>query len=592
MEGLTGLWAELTAAAQAQPEGSEMRAPTLAAFTRVLNRLLPHGVTPIQRQTLAGSVRNGTVLFGTASWAAPRTDQVEGLLHALEALAPQLLGAERAASWVASFEHECTHRQRESPGPSHDVDRLAPLVANLHPGRRARLADLDLTDPRWRQVSDDVGGEVPVYVPRDVDDRLRSLIDGAERHAFEPGTSWGRVVVVSGPPAAGKTRTVLHHLTHQLDLRAELLVPTDPSLRKVAAAIEAVAAQERSAARRLRIVLIDDLQDRLVRDPTTVDGLRILAATRSVAVVITTHRGALPASGQRLTAQRQAAIDGLGLDPATLDALAAQTVELPARLSPAELDRAEPLRGQVARHLGVEPDEVPLAEFTPLAWRLANIDALNRIWSGLDDDHQVTRVRRALVLEALDRWACTLAPIPVDQLLERVERRCLADQPGRAFIDRADLDAALSWFRRPADPHGYGFDASGSADAVLLNDRVARSWLDAHLPVPTEPTNGQEAMTAGSVHFAAGQAGLAQEWWEVAAAAGHPEADYSLGIAALEAGDRDLALDHWERAAGSGHEAARFLQGVIGLEAQRLPSVEATALLRRAARTSEADAAP
>lgn len=93
---------------------------------------------------------------------------------------------------------------------------------------------------------------------------------------------------------------------------------------------------------------------------------------------------------------------------------------------------------------------------------------------------------------------------------------------------------------------------------------------------------------AGHSHHHNDRPGLAADSWRVAAAAGHPHAQNSLGFLHAAAGRENEAEGMWQAAAASGHARAAYNLGLLLAKSGRRQ--ESEMWLRRAARGGHAGA--
>ncbi|MFC8623034.1 tetratricopeptide repeat protein [Streptomyces anulatus] len=444
---------------------------------------------------------------------------------------------------------------------------------------RANAIDLGVRRPR--RIADE--RPLPRYVVRDCDPALDAQVRAAARE--------GGLVLVTGEPLSGKTRTLWAALFTNLSGTTRILHPAPGTdLRGPAAVLRARGDAE-------CVLWLDDLDGHLGEHGLTAALLAELARLR-VPVLATmsdeaydAHRFGSPAHTRLLS----------GVDP----------VELGAEWSPAEVERLA----------AAAPDDLRLAgayahrarHSTP-AYLAVGPELLGE-WR---------RARRAnahplghrLVLAAIDLARCGVEEVPADVL-----RRASDLYGGVAPASSEEFDQALEWASGirhgttgmlvPGAEGGtwraYGSLVEDARDGVpgfgpvplelwplaldeLSSDDAASPAVDAVLERaravlgPEADTTPGALLTLGRIEEEYGDEEAAEGWFRRAADAGSTEAAGRLGSLLFVREDHTAASPYLEKAAESGDTVAQCQLGIALLQRSEY-------WLRRAAESGDGIAA-
>nr|WP_239144437.1 tetratricopeptide repeat protein [Streptomyces sp. SID14515] len=444
------------------------------------------------------------------------------------------------------------HPPHSGPPPLTDwphLDRADPFAFGVH---------------RPRRISDEP--PLPRYVARDCDPALEAQVRAAARD--------GGLVLVTGEPLSGKTRTLWAALSANLSGTTRILHPAPGvDLRGPTAVL-------RSRGDAECVLWLDDLDGHLGEHGLTAALLAELARLR-VPVLATmsdeaydAHRFGSPAHARLLS----------GVDP----------VELGTEWSPAEVERlaaaapgdlrlagayAHRTRHSTTAYLAVGPEL--LGEWRRA--RRANAHPLG---------HRV-------VLAAIDLARCGVEEIPADVL--RKASDLYGDRVPQGGFE--DFDQALDWasvvrhgttgMLVPGAEGGtwraYGSLIEDARDGVpgfgpvplelwplvleeLLSGDAASPAVDAVLARaravlgPEADANPQALLTLGRIEEEYGDEASAEAWLRRAADAGSTEAAARLGSLLFHREDIAAATPYLERGADSGDTEAQRLLGIVLLQ--------------------------
>ena len=551
------------------------------------------------------AVRGG---WGPTAWAALADPQWGPLSQILGGVAGALLAGLLtwwAGSWLQRRQRRDEHRDRE---------------AEADQERRALLARLCLVDPRSgalprvSALRDPVGlgvhpaprvmqrglpARVPVYVPRDLDERL----DAALRR--------DRLVLLRGASTAGKSRAAFEAMRR---------LPGDPFVL-----VPLPGPGQRGALRRLldagleledTVVWLDDLE-RFLGDDGLDAGLlhRLTGTVQRRAVVLSTIR-----AGEY--AARDRGGDLLGAERELLDQVI-EELTLDRHFTPAELARAEAERvhdPRIAEALA-RAGRYGLAEYVaagPRLWR--------RWRNALAIDGPLPeRVGAALVAAAIDwRRAGLVRPVPERTLIGLLPRYL----PDSTEAGTAVLTGGLDWattrvqatsalLTRHADGYvvfDYVLDqvqadpaapdipasvwtellATGTRDDMLrlgVTAAAAKQYErseEAYRPI-AELGDPAGMCCLGLVVMVHCDEAQGLRWLRQAAATGQPDALFLLGLWHQRRGELEDAERWYRQAVGSAYPEAAYNLGMM--LADRGDLGEAESLLRQAAEAGQPGAA-
>ncbi|MGQ0617805.1 MAG: hypothetical protein ACT4PW_12580 [Acidimicrobiia bacterium] len=438
--------------------------------------------------------------------------------------------------------------ERPEPPERSDLDRWCCF------GGMFRLDDLPWDDLWPSQRSDEAGGAVPVYVERSADQTLDTAVAVAFDPARPPG--WHRLIVVSGPPTAGKTRTLLERLvagsrSAGIDPPVAWISRPGVGTRPLAEFVRDLGGTGGPAAGPdpgvPLVVVLDDIHFHLADagDAVVLDDLHALTHDPHRHVVVV---GTCLTAGLKLTPDTRLAHT---VEPKTAIRLHANAVPLSASLNPAEMG------GLWARH----PELVGTRrEIRHLSEKFAGV---RRLTERVGAARLTFPLAAALMDAALDWWLIRPGrSVPLDKLGPFVERY-QAQTTAQPF-DPDDLDQAVAWAtmrpggRRallypnlPGQPSGYRLD-DGVAGRLTRQRRLP-VWL-ADLPAGVlEPA---DMLAIGTLAYLDSDGRGAAAWWGAAADLGAGDAMFNLALLAEEGsgtGDRAAEIEAWyRRAAGAG----------------------------------------
>lgn len=518
---------------------------------------------------------------------------------------------------------------RTEPGGHTAEPALAGRALHLIDGELPTVSKVALVALRVKPAIEsrsDRDADLPPYVPRAADDRLREA------------TAAGGMVLVHGQAAAGKSRTALH-LLRTFHPTMPLVVPKDgKALRELA---------EGGLIPQPAVVLLDDLERFLGNGGMDLGLLEQLCPRNTdevgKTVVLATMRD------EELSRYDQAAHESGNMIPSTIDQNAVdllqhlrgdRRIQVDRRLSDDERTGARPLArkdSRIKRALAVPEG---FAEY--LAAGLAMLDR----WSVGDGPEFY--LGQALISAAVDcRRAGLHSPVP-KQLLVELHRGYLPV----GWRDRADLPSAetgLAWASRRilgasscllprADDHYQASDylvdrvpdgktplgdspvpdftwqtlvaaatgeeswnvfhaacrwgrwdvaesigrliaEDGSALAVfnlgvVLNKQGRADEAEALWTTAAELGDAAAMNNLAAALHRKGRVEEAENWWRAAADLDHPTAMTNLGILLSGQGRTAEALGHYHRAAAAGHGGAMVKLGMWSEEQEDLPQAE------------------
>ncbi len=371
-----------------------------------------------------------------------------------------------------------------------------------------RVADLKLTE--WPfQFGFAEHAELPTpYVRRTSDDLLdravRTALDTHHVTAFGelPDTreldadcdDWTkRVVVVAGPPAAGKSRAIIEALKrHRLDQCRILAVrlPTD-SERFLARLSQRSLANATGLGTRVRpvIVLVDDLHHHLRRGEAFWHAAELITAPapQSVILVASTHDDVL--NMDRQSAQLA------GYDLAELARIRAVAIPYSA-----SLDKSEQLRAAELYAGQLEEGSIDLRELERLPEKLASVPQLRQRSEYALKSATADPLRASALRAVLD--ATILRPDGFDRGLwdELATRWHATHAPTRVLPTAAQLDGSFNSLTQPLNySQAVVQPADRSNGTWHLHDVLAQILRRSHLPEPThhERCSGYEYFLLG-----------------------------------------------------------------------------------------------
>ena len=297
------------------------------------------------------------------------------------------------------------------------------------------ISELKLNILSPPQVSDLITSpsQIPPYVPREQDSELDSLI----REALTTDLWENRIIIVSGPPKAGKTRSMLEAL-QRIDQASALHyawpnipVQRSPPLEGFEELIPAATTP--------LVVIIDDLQYHIGRscDAVTASMLQSLVQCkrRRVIVVITCHEILLAPTASPATFAGP--IANITIDPRLTKLMARNHVVLTAALTRNEQRSANKLLPEVI-------DQVAAASYH-LGETLSCITVLERRYQT-----EATPYQRALIDAAVDWWIFRPStPVTVADLDALARLRLREQNPTKWWNTKMHLGSSLDWGTKP-----------------------------------------------------------------------------------------------------------------------------------------------
>jgi TPR repeat protein len=441
-------------------------------------------------------------------------------------------------------------------------ERIREIVSQLPGGGRGRLpivsvmldvavkATVHPSIPlQMSEPSAGLSDELPTYIERDADAELRDgLADN--RSVF---------LVLVGPSTAGKTRTALHLMAHELgDWR--LFSPS--SGKQVTDYVTAGGDLSRV------VVWLDDLFDFLL-GPNALSVAAIndvlQAPQRTVIIGAITQK-----RFEQMTVRPMGREDLHSVAPHILRL--GRRIDLDAVFSAEELDRAA--------KLGTDPrvaEAVAYGESRPTEY-LAAVPELRTKWkTGIDAERGATAAAARVVAAAT---LCRIAgqPNPVPTRMMRDAALSLLTSKLKASVGVDWFDHAVTWACDPVRGEvsllTATADEPGGADGYYVHEALAQFILSSHRrriwQVTTEiwtiVTQQCSADVAAHVGYAAADAGqftVARETWTKAAANNDVVAMYNLGLLLQRDGDLTGAERWLTKGADAGGIEAMYGLGIL-----------------------------
>lgn len=420
----------------------------------------------------------------------------------------------------------------------------------------------------FRQGSWLTDNQTPPYVPRHADEELRRKTEAG-------------FVVVSGPPKAGKTRSLLEALREVVPHKLLWRVPPVPgALDIVWRSVEADGGRPPDHDPAGIIVLLDDLQR---HDFASTEGIthgKLLRLRKAGVTIAATVHNVFLAALRRHQVDRTRRFRefemSIGASPQLVDLLHSPTIlwELSPDLTGDELDHADPdLLSQARSH------DVEEGKLSRLPELLAAVDTL---FARADEGRQYrTRPERAAIISAaIDASYVYPAGATEEELRQLTEWAFTRLWPTKTWREEY-FSSALDW---ATDAIG----GPGSTHAIVHPTATGRlrlfdPLLPALMPVPMSPEhldNHKESLSTesqfhtGFYCWKIGDGNRAIDWWHAATSTGHTGAMNNLGVLLKETGRPDDA-EHWYRlAADTGHTGAMYNLGILLYQTDRLEEAE------------------
>jgi TPR repeat protein len=434
----------------------------------------------------------------------------------------------------------------------------------VHPTTAAE--DLDVPPETSAETAAlELPARVPVYVPRDLD----ATLDKALRAAL----ARGGLVLVRGDSTAGKSRIAFEAMRRLLaDLW--LLVPYHrDSLRKLLAG---------GVKFRDVVVWLNDLEFHLGASGLDVGLLRRLVGDgdRRVVVLATMRASEYnKRSPEHERDQTGPERDVLRAERELLDQ--AEDFELPRQFSAAERQRADERRWDPRIAVALDhTDRYGLAEYIAAGPRL------RRRWRNARDPGSPAHEQAgaAMVAAALDcRRAGLSRPVSEELLHELYRDQAYLDSRVAGRLDPAAFEQGLAWatdvvqgasalLTREPDADGYEvFDYLLDTVQTDPDARPVPSLIWEHL---LSRLQADDALAVGLAAYQADEDGVAERAWQLAADAGHHDAQYNLGILLHQSGDLEEAEEWYRSAADAGHHDAQYSLGALLKDQGRLEEAE------------------
>jgi tetratricopeptide (TPR) repeat protein len=398
-----------------------------------------------------------------------------------------------------------------------------------------------IQDPRQLGVHPAGSDSMPTYVPRDVDEKLRSRI------------ARGGFVLLVGDSTAGKTRAAYEAIAATVPDHV-IIAPKDRAALSAAA--------ERAVQVSNCVVWLNDLEHYLGSEGVTREMLARLLSGKGHRVVVATIRAV-----ELARFNTESFGDGLHIARAALE-LVDEEIRVERRLSTAERGRAEerewdPRIADALRHSG----DYGLAEY------LAAGPELLREWRNGWDVGAHPR-GAALVTAAVDVRRAGLTPPLSGRLLEEVAEQYL-DRRGGERLRPEPVEAAWEWVLGPrrattslmSGSSKVGFDVFDYLVDVTQRESTPDTYVtESVLRAAVSYADGAEL-------FAIGQTAYRQGYYEVAAHAHSAAVQWDSNHAGPE--DLDTLTSRNElalalRALGRLEEAEREHRGVLELHTRLL----------------------
>jgi hypothetical protein len=493
----------------------------------------------------AASVAGGVILLAdlariSAAWVAALT---AGLVTSGDLFRQHAQRSERRreeAGQLIRDQFLTWHKHLPRPG------ELSPTDVGVRPG--SRLAGGPAAVP----------GDVPVYVRRDIHERLVSLI------------RQGRWVLIEGPSAAGKTRTA-YETVREAAPNHQVLIPLNPA----EPALEKLVRSEHEV--RPAVVWLDDIDRYLKADTVNHSLLTALSPGngRDVAIVATLRAGA------RKALQEAEGPGGQDRPVRTVNDVLGmfESCSLGSAMSPEELARArrqaQDPRIESALH---NSHDGRITEY------LSAVPALLRHWKQAEDE--VSRVGAALVSAAVDwRRVGRDQPVPAGTLAALLPEYLV---PAPDAVPPELLQTALAW-ATAVPPEATSACLTAVGDGYLASDILVdhaqtedggRGIPDRVWELGLADENGHSATTVSMSALSQGRPEVSEAALRRAAGSGDAAAMNNLGFELHLREELDTAKHWYEQAALAGNVDAMYNLGV--LEQHRNPDL-AERWYRRAA---------
>ena len=381
--------------------------------------------------------------------------------------------------------------------------------------------------------------QTPPYVPRSAnhaDDTLhRWLTLASQPHS--DGRCRGGLVVVAGPPKAGKTRTLLEALRCTRPDAKLWRVKTDPgTLEVVLKSVIENGGRPADHDPGEVVILLDDLQR---YEFATTDAITDKLLTRllktGVTIAATVHTEFLTQMSA-FQYDRQRGRDDLSLRiGASAELVSMLTapdtlITLNPVLTADELNHIDPeLINHAAGH------DITQDRFARLPELLAAVDALKaRAEEGINDAKHPERA--AIIQAAIDAtylYPGGATPDELEQLTGWAHQHHWPTRPH----DTGAFDKAIDWATDPiggkGSTHAIILPAAGNKLALLdplLPHLQTTPWTPEHLKPHSDYLAPLLLSRIGGYLYSTNNFAEAERWWRQAAAAGHAHAMYSLGV--------------------------------------------------------------
>lgn len=429
----------------------------------------------------------------------------------------------------------------------------------------------------WRLASPKVATSIPTYVTRSIDNELDRRLRTFDGDVTPP------IVILVGPPKAGKTRTIVEALRRPANqLRHRRL---HEPVRRTAGRdtlpeyVEALKAAVNATTKAVldnwgndtglrrhalnAVLFIDDLQDHFY-DPgdrhhgrgTPIRQLLEAVADLMVPVVATCHPYPLVADHRQL-----------GISEDDQQWLNDHAIWLPEELDEAETNEAiESLLADRADPATTKPETV-----RRLGGFLADLDTLHRMIAtartdaAAGDPHGIAR--SAIINALCDTRLFVAGHAKPDTVLDYATRYAT----NLGYRTATLLEQALDWATTPPHPNANPIAPyDPTTGAVELLDVLMPTLLVAHRTMLADVKLPDRALNhAGLVLYSMDQQALAAEWWMRAASAGDGIAMYNLGTLRHSQGlldddpTGDDAVTWWTQAARAGVTKALLNLGIL-----------------------------
>lgn len=463
-----------------------------------------------------------------------------------------------------------------------DLLTLEPTTANALP-----LNQLQLGSSRC-------GGDIPHYVPRDIDTVLADRLNDPETH----------MVVLVGPPKAGKTRTLVHALTTNrpdaLIWWANCAPGMLPKLvEKAEREVRGDGGNTLLDQNTDLVVVLDDLH-RCGTTPGSGLTTALLARLMEVATVVATLHD------EPLARWRSETIDhtgsGEGATPGLADLLVQHRVDLLSELNADEESQADTiLKEQLSDSAAGTDRSGKTHQLRRLGEYLASVDALV---AKARQMQAVGGYPRALLTAACDAAVMALAGVEPKFLSTLTRWAYATTNPTQMWSEQRYEDALdqATTPLAPGSPHavivttpdGRGYTMM---DAVAVRLDLADRDMTHLLPHAPELGSsvcvavGQLGLMAVHLEGMIDAAGLqnALKWFQSAANLGDPIAMFYTGVCLSLNGDSELAYNAYKQAAINGNTDAMVnLSVMLAKDGDQERSEQ---WLRRASRRGSGEAA-